>query len=51
MGCLLPLSFLTLQRGSAVPDALRRKSTRSVQKGMRRGAPHDSRQCAAQSPV
>ncbi|MCF5166961.1 DUF1534 domain-containing protein [Pseudomonas congelans] len=35
-------SFRTLQRGNAVLDALRRKRTQSVQKGIRRGAPHDS---------
>ncbi|PYD20753.1 hypothetical protein DND36_22335 [Pseudomonas savastanoi pv. glycinea] len=29
-----PRSFLTLQRGNAVHDALRRKRTRSVQTGM-----------------
>ncbi|PYD12518.1 hypothetical protein DND47_22650 [Pseudomonas syringae pv. syringae] len=36
------LSFLTLQHGSAVHDAPRRKRTQSVQKGMRRRASHDS---------
>ncbi|MCF9005225.1 DUF1534 domain-containing protein [Pseudomonas syringae] len=36
------LSFLTLQRGNAVLDALRRKRTQSVQKGMRRRASHDN---------
>ncbi|NVL61598.1 DUF1534 domain-containing protein [Pseudomonas syringae pv. actinidiae] len=36
------LSFRALQRGNAVLDALRRKRTRSVQKGMRRRASHDS---------
>ncbi|ATV16187.1 DUF1534 domain-containing protein [Pseudomonas syringae pv. actinidiae] len=44
------LSFLTLQRGNAVRDALRHKSeprprpqdrTQSVQNGMRRRASHD----------
>ncbi|PYD13768.1 hypothetical protein DND47_18540 [Pseudomonas syringae pv. syringae] len=30
----LRLSFLTLQRGNAVHDALRRKRTRSVRNGM-----------------
>ncbi|QVX14404.1 DUF1534 domain-containing protein [Pseudomonas congelans] len=35
------LSFRTLQRGNAVPDALRCKRTQSVQKGIRRGASHD----------
>ncbi|UZA79371.1 DUF1534 domain-containing protein [Pseudomonas syringae] len=39
----LRLSFPTFQRGSAVYDALRRKRTQSVQKGMRRGASHDNR--------
>nr|QVX11668.1 DUF1534 domain-containing protein [Pseudomonas congelans] len=37
------LSFRTLQRGNAVLDALRRRRTQSVQKGMRRGASQDSR--------
>ncbi|QED85995.1 DUF1534 domain-containing protein [Pseudomonas amygdali pv. tabaci str. ATCC 11528] len=36
------LLFRTLQRGNAGLDAMRRKRTRSVRKGMRRGAPHDS---------
>ncbi|QVX17522.1 DUF1534 domain-containing protein [Pseudomonas congelans] len=36
------LSFRTLQRGNAFRDALRRKRTRSVQKGKRRRASHDS---------
>ncbi|QHF07730.1 DUF1534 domain-containing protein [Pseudomonas syringae UB303] len=36
------LSFLTLQRGNAVLDALRRKRTQSVRNGMRRGASHDN---------
>ncbi|AXH54562.1 DUF1534 domain-containing protein [Pseudomonas amygdali pv. lachrymans str. M301315] len=36
------LSLLTLQRGNAVHDAPHRKRTRSVQKGMRRRASHDS---------
>ncbi|MCF5032530.1 DUF1534 domain-containing protein [Pseudomonas syringae] len=37
------LSFLTLQYGNAFHDAPRRKRTRSVRNGMRRRAPHDSR--------
>ncbi|QOI06111.1 DUF1534 domain-containing protein [Pseudomonas savastanoi] len=36
------LSFPTLQRGNAVLDAPRRKRTRSVRNGMRRGASHDN---------
>ncbi|AXH59242.1 DUF1534 domain-containing protein [Pseudomonas amygdali pv. lachrymans str. M301315] len=38
---VVELSFRTLQRGNAVLDALRRKRTQSVRKGMRCGAPHD----------
>ncbi|RMO99485.1 hypothetical protein ALQ31_100714, partial [Pseudomonas amygdali pv. morsprunorum] len=37
-----PSGGIPLQRGNAGRDALRRKRTRSVQNGMRRGASHDS---------
>ncbi|OSR29129.1 hypothetical protein B7R56_07015 [Pseudomonas savastanoi pv. retacarpa] len=52
------LSFRTLQRGNAVRDALRHRSTphrhiqdrtQSVQNGMRRGASHDDQDMPKQS--